>query len=373
MTTPTTRLAGPLVWLPGPDSTPMASRALEWAAFLRLVDTVGIAPPPRYGELLASYGRIQAAAISGHTMQTRLTSAVLHGGRDDDYEMLLAAALSERYAAASQLQAGLLSEVRDQVLDALRRVYAEVAAANYAKLRTRFDSTADKFTACACVVDPDCRPGVVINAKPKIVQAWRDAETHAGELDQLLEPLSAAAELVRPLHKPSGLGSDRAPFLLPLVANTDGLHRRQTWHAWLDITPPRPVSPGLTSEAMEAPAPSVQNTRCGRWARLIRLGAELRANADPENMELFDLLAPIGVKLEQVAPNKAAYVRHDPEDDRAPKQRRSPGSVLLDRLAPFRRRNTDGETVDILDTVPDTNGADAPPAREGLHAEGWGG
>jgi hypothetical protein len=352
----TTKLAPtPIRWLAPDDTTPAPSRALPWSGFLQLVATVeqaGYAPPPQYGELLKSYTRIQAAAVTGGTMQRRLTEAVLRGDAGDDLEMLFVGALSERHGRGSELQAGLLGEIRGEVLDALRRVYAEVAAGHYSKLRDRFNSAADKFTRCARVIDPAAAPNQVIDLKPKQVEAWRQAETHANELEALMEPLSCAAELLRPLEQPSGIGNDRNPFLLPLVADVTDLHRRLAWAAWTDMPMPKPPGP-LTHESLEAAPPKPLETRGGKWSRLLGVGAEIRAAADPSSVELYDPAQPIGVRLEQPAPGKRpVLMRFDPEGDINAPRRLGPLDVLRQPLAAFRRRN-DVEEIDLLDTISD--------------------
>ena len=267
-----------------------------------------------------------------------------------------------------ELAAGLLSENRDQVLCQLREIYSRVALRNFRAVAGRFDNAADKFTRCACIIPPDTKPDQVINDKPKVVEAWRQAETHAAELDQLLEPLCCSAELVRGLDQPSGIGGNREYFLLPLTVDATDLHRRVVWHAWTGL--PLPKLGGLTRESMQAPPPKPVHNRCGKWARMLAIGGIIRA-ADPSSVELFNPLQPVGVKLVQTAANKAGYVRFDPEGDRDAPRRRGPGSLLLDRLSPFRRRNTDGDetTVDLLDTVADV-GDDTP--EPDLRAEGWG-
>ena len=345
---------------------PAPSRATEWRGFIGLVDTVtaaGMPPPDAYGALLARWQRVQHAVVGDRrTMAARLKDAVLSGTGpgSDDLEGLLAAALSERHATASELQAGLLSEVRDQVLGQLRDLYAPVARRHYAVLASRFDSAAQAFTRCAAIIPPDSLPNQVINTKPKTLRAWREAAGYADQLDQLIEPLCAAAELVRPLTSPSGIGSDRNHFLLPLCADITDVHRRVAWHAWSGLPAPQP--PGvLTRAQMEAPPPEPLANRCGRWARLISVGAIIRAHPNPAELELFDLLKPIGVKRVP-ARNKAAYVRVDPEGDLNAPRRRGPTSILLDRLSGFRRRADEPDVEpDIDDTFAD---ADTEPREE---------
>lgn len=343
---------------------PARSRAIEWSGFLQLVAAVasaGLPPPPAYTALLDRYGRVQAFAISDQrVMAARLSDAVLSGG-DADVEGLFAAALSERFSTGSELQAGLLSEVRDRVQGELGAIVRPNARKNYVTLAGRFDAAATGFTKCAAIIPPDTAPDLVINQKSKVLEAWRDAERYAAQLDELLESLSCASELVRGVDQPSGLGRDRNYYLLPLCCDVEDIHRRLAWHAWIGQPAPRPVGV-LTREQLEQKPAEPLHNRCGRWARMIGVGAVIRAHPDPSSLELFDMLKPVGVELVQTAPHKRAYVQVDPEGDISAPRRRGPASMLLDKLAPFRRREPEPEPEpDILATIAGTDDDDSEP------------
>jgi len=336
-------------WMFNDTETPMASRALAWAGFIRLVRTVaeaGIAPPPQYEALLARYEKLAAAVTDGGTLQRRLTEAVL-GGADADLAALFAAALAERHAAGSELRAGLLGEVREHVLDALRKAYAPGAARAYAQLADQFDRAATDFTRAANIIDPGAPADAVVSANQKTLGAWHGALTAAGQLDALLEPLCAAAELVRGLDQPSGLGLDRTPFLLALCADTDGLHRRVVWHAWHDLPEPRPVDGTLKVEDLEPRDDSPLNTRGGKWTRLLAVSAEIRAHPRPSEMPLFGAPEPLGWKPTMTPgmrrPELRRFDPHGPLPADPPKRR------LRDL---FKRTPNEPEPpVDIMSTV----------------------
>jgi hypothetical protein len=168
----------------------------------------------------------------------------------------------------------------------------------------------------------------------------------ATRLDELVEPLSAASELVRGLNQPSGLGVSRVPYLLPLTCDSEGIHRRVIWHAWMDWAPPRPPSNGLTLESMEQDRGDVvQNTRCGRWSRLLAAGASLRANPAPASMEMFGRLQPLSVTpTMRPGQRRPLLVLTDPE---GPLPAQTPKRRLRDL---FKRTPDEPEPVDLLDT-----------------------
>jgi hypothetical protein len=345
--TTATRIGAPLYFVPEqPDAEPMPSRAIEWGSFHSLVAAVGGAGGVIPGELTAldaRFGQLHALAVGdGRHQQRELTRAVLHGQRGDDLGAIWASALSERASTGSEAQADLLGEVRDQVLAQLRDLYRPVAVSNYNALRDQFNRAAAAFTDAADRVHPDANADTVISGQPRLITAWRDAEGHAERLDALLEPLSAAAELARPLDMPAGLGSDRTPLLIALCCDPGGLHRRIVWSAWTDSAPPRPPGP-ITTAAM-APEPPHRPTRCGRWARLWSAGAVIAAIDDPTGLQLYRGPGAYGSRLAG-----KHLTRFDPEGvlpDPTAARRRGRLARLLRRPEP----ETASEP-NILDTV----------------------
>jgi hypothetical protein len=215
-----TRIHNEIHYVHAESAEPMVSRALSWAGFTALVRAVtdaGLPPPAQYLALMDRFARLQAiAAGDGRAMQHRLTEAVTHG-TDVDLVDLFAAALSERTSTASERQAELLGEVRDAVLHQGRALIATSAERNYRTLADRFDNIAAEFTHCARIIDPATPSDRVMDADTKTLEAWRDGARVAAQLDELVEPLASAAELVRRLDQPSGFGTSTDPLRYSLL------------------------------------------------------------------------------------------------------------------------------------------------------------
>ena len=242
---------------------PMDTALVNWSD----LGVSGLLPTGTVTLLLAD---VEGSTRLWQTQPEEMTAAVARLDRVvcDDLGTIWACALAERAGSGSELQAGLLGEIRDEVLTQLRELYAVVARPNYDRLAARFNAAADKFMRGADIVDPAAPADQVIGTtNPKLLAAWRDSETFAETLEGLLEPLCCAAELARPLDAPSGLGGDRAPFLISLCCDPGEVHRRVVWSAWHDSAPPKPVGPALTLESF-APPPPHRPTRGGRWTRL---------------------------------------------------------------------------------------------------------
>lgn len=330
------------------DTTPMLSRAQGLSGLLRLtaaVEAAGCPMPAQFVQLRERFLEFSNAA-AGHapTMMDRLTEALVSGTGDP--HLWFACAMAQTGAGHIERRAEVLSSVHDTMADTLRSLYQPSARVHYAALAARFDRAADRFTRCAAIVDPGADAGEVVNSGDRAVAAWREALAVAGELDALLEPLSCAAELVRGVDQPSGVSISRDPFLLALCADVEGIHRRIAWHAWRDWAEPEPaITTALTIESMTAPRPdTVQHTRGGRWTRLVRCGADIRAYPDPALMALFGRPQNIGVASVPQR-NRALLTPVDPEGPlptEAPKRRR-----LRDLFKP---RTPDQPEPDILDT-----------------------
>ncbi|MGA9492895.1 MAG: hypothetical protein WBV80_21955 [Mycobacterium sp.] len=342
-----TPIGAPIRYMYEDSTTEMRSRANEFRTFRRLVATVaatGATVPPEYAAVLDRFNALTGR--KGREMMDRLHASIVHG--DGDPARALALAVAERNHTTTT---EVLDDLQNRVLAKLRGLYGPVAATNYRQLADRFDKAADSFTLCAEIIDPGAPADSVVNAGTKIVTAWRDASHFADQLDQLIEPLCAAAELVRPLEAPSGLGVSLDPLLIPLVADVGGLHRREVWHAFTDTPVPRVSDGTLKLEDLEPRDEGPVGTRCGRWTRLHQAGAVIRAHPDPAQMMLFGQPQPMGWKP-TMAPGQRRPVlaRFDPHDDEATPRRRP-----LDRLrdALTRRRTPDDEQPepDILDTV----------------------
>ena len=334
------------------DQTPMTSRATGLSGLLRLVSVVesaGATLPSGFTELrdrLLTFSR--AAAAHDPILFGRLREAIVTG-RDDPW-LLFVGVMAERGPDQTERRSEVLGQLHDEVGAELRGMYQPLALPVYCALAGEFDRAANDLTTCARRVDPAAGAASVVDGDQKTLQAWRQALVAATRLEELLEPLSCASELVRPLNMPSGTGVSRVPFLLPLTCDSEGLHRRVIWHAWMDWKPPAPPTNGLTRQGMDAaPTDVVQNTRCGRWARLLAAGATLRANPNPAAMQMFGQLQPLGVRPVPQH-NRAVMVRFDPEGDLEAAPKRGPLARMRDALRGRIDEPAPPEQPDILST-----------------------
>lgn len=194
--------------------------------------------------------------------------------------------------------------VRGEVYPRLVQLYSEVAAANYAKVGKQFDTVAGRFTTAAVAGNPEADASALVSEPDPVRKGWLDAAVYAAELDRLTPVLQAAAELC-------GIDTRDDTWLLPLVINTTGLHRRRVWEAW-----------------------RVEGGRCGHWAALAGLGAQIRA-ADLDGFEPYRTPKPLIHKQFPIpGPNNRGIYRPeiiDPEDPdytppvEEPKRRRALG------------------------------------------------
>jgi hypothetical protein len=313
---------------------------------------VGLPPPDEFIQLRDRLGELQTAVADGNRMQARLTDAVLGDG--GDIPGLYAAALAE--ASGTNAAPDVLEPLHGAVLAALQTIYAPHAKAHYRVLRDRFNAIAKAFVRCAGSVDPGRGAADAIIGNPDALQSWRSSLLHADELDALVEPVVACAELVRGPSEPSGLGVSRVPLELPLFVDLDGIHKRRAWEAWTD-QPEQHVGP-LTTPALQSPA-KPEPTRGGRWTRLHRIGAPIRAIDNPEDIDMYGPPQPIGVKqVTQPAgpadnPRRPEWQRFDPCDDEI-QQPKGP----MARLAAFRKRHQIPDEVNLLSTVADADDTD---------------
>ncbi|OBH35398.1 hypothetical protein A5692_11615 [Mycobacterium sp. E342] len=342
------------------DHTPMPNRSVGLTGLLKMTGLVaesGCVLPPTFVEMRDRFLAFSQLAATAAPIMTGRLFASLRDGTGDP-ALWFSCAMAEAGAGSVERRSEVLAVVHDAMEAELRGLYMPVAQAHYRELASKFDTAAQGFERCARVVDPGADPGEVVNARDKTVRAWRDALAFAGQLDGLLPALTAAAELVRPVTLPTGLGVSRDVFELPLVADVDGIHKRIAWASWKDWAEPKPLNPDTPALSIESvtaePPDTVQNTRCGRWTRLVRCDAVIRAHPDPGELVLFGQAAPI-----VVAPVWDGHARRhllrriDPEGEvpnpDAPK--RGPLSRLRDA---FRRIPDQPEAEaepDVLSTV----------------------
>jgi hypothetical protein len=214
-------------------------------------------------------------------VRERLIEAVVNGG--DDVPMLRALA----YAEASGERVDVVVEVRSAVYPRLVQFYSEVAATNYAKVGEEFDAVASEFSAAAGLCDPEADSDSIVGQPDPVRSGWLDAAKYAATLDKLVPILQAAAEL-------AGVHTGDDTWLLLLLIDTAGLHRRRVWEAW-----------------------KADGERCGHWSALAALGARIRT-ADLEGFEPFRTPKPfIRKQFPKPGPdNRGIYdvVISDPED-----------------------------------------------------------
>jgi hypothetical protein len=129
-------------------------------------------------------------------------------------------------AEAGSERTDVVIAVRGEVYPRLIQAYSEAADTNYASVAKAFDTAATKFTAAAKECDPEADSDAVVGQPDSVRQGRLDSTLHAVELDRLTPVLQAAAELC-------GIYTGRDDtWLLPLLIDTTGLHRRRVWEAW---------------------------------------------------------------------------------------------------------------------------------------------
>ena len=247
-----------------------------------LVDQVAaIAPPPKaWAELRDRYDGL--LGFHETPMLDKLIEAVVNG--DGDVPQLRALALAE----GLHERAETVIAVRTQVYPRLIQAYAKVADANYAKVAAEFDHVAGEFATAAVAGNPEASGESIFGQPDPVRTGWLDAAKHAADLNRLTPILVAAAELC-------GINAAADDtWLLALVIDTAGLHRRRVWEAW-----------------------RVKGGRCGHWAALAALGAQIRA-ADLDSFEPYREPRPlIRKQFPRPGPgNRGLYdvVIVDPED-----------------------------------------------------------
>lgn len=108
----------------------------------------------------------------------------------------------------------------------------------------------------------------------------RSAPQLAEQLDGLLDPLAAAAELCGAPSTLMDMTFDPALIKLPLTVDLSGQHRRRLYRCWRGLPREEPDEP-LTASLPEAPPPS----RCRRWSKLFYECGHDMARHDPEDID----------------------------------------------------------------------------------------
>jgi hypothetical protein len=121
----------------------------------------------------------------------------------------------------------------------------------------------------------------------------RSAPHLAEQLDGLLDPLAAAAELCGAPSTLMDMTFDPALIKLPLTVDLSGQHRRRLYRCWRGMPREEPDEP-LTASLPEAPLPS----RCRRWSKLFyECRATISAHPNPAKLQLFEVPQPVGVRF----------------------------------------------------------------------------
>jgi hypothetical protein len=272
-----------------------------------LVDSLlpaGVSPPPEWTRLRSRYDDV---ATMQRPILNKLIASVLKPSGQDLAEL--------RAMAIAEVRT---SDVTDQVAAAvhaeLERLWAPQSSRVYKTIGAQFDSVAKEFVAAAKSVDVESSAATIVD-DPQHIEAWRAAPQLAEQLDRLLDPLAAAAQLAGAPGNLMAMDFDPALIQLPLTIDTDGQHRRRLWRSWhaLPAQQPDDFSGPLTtvSRLPEEPPPS----RCRRWSRLVyECKATIRAHPAPAEVELFTVPQPVGVKFVPRRDGGHDMVRHDPED-----------------------------------------------------------
>lgn len=214
-------------------------------------------------------------------MQQRLFQALTDPKFTGDIAELRSAAIAE---AAEPSQWGTVNRrASAAILDALQEIYRPHAKKNFTVITERFNSMASAFTNCARVVDPEVIADQMVSASEHERTAWTQAAVHATEMDAMLKVVIAGAGL---------LGRDvrSDPYLLPLVVEVTGVHRRRLWAAW-----------------------GARNGRCGRWAPILKCGATIRIG-NLDGLSEYRYPRPMEERREE----RGGIVFHlaiDPEDE----------------------------------------------------------
>ncbi len=235
-----------------------------------------------------------AVSLNPDLMQRKLAEAVAAGRVDEVPELLTAVAIS-RNTNLPEIRKAVAGDARKAMVSIWR---SEAAEAAYEKIAAAFNAEARKLTECASIVNVMASAESIVRDRLDKEQhdAWLSARQHAARLDELLEPLRIAGEL---LPIPSNqrqwglLDGKMHDWLLALTVDPGVAHRRKVWSAW------------------------ESRGECGRWGALLDLGVVLRAHPDPLNFEMYHRPQPVEVRQERALAGGIWGVRQtkvDPED-----------------------------------------------------------
>jgi hypothetical protein len=238
-----------------------------WRSHCAAVETLrhaGIDPPAAWRALLY---RFSAFVELGDQAADRLADEILNpnGG---DIVSLRAAALAEQVARSGD-DSAVTGCVQRAVLPELQALYEPVAQQNYRAAAKRYDAAAKRFTDAAKVVDVEAGGETLVTATTAQRDAWLAAPGLAGDLEEALLPLLAAAALAGApddvAFTTAATDPATAEHQIAIATDPGKAHRRKTWGAW-----------------------ATNGGRCGRWAALHMLGVKLRAASDPARVTPYE-------------------------------------------------------------------------------------
>jgi hypothetical protein len=257
---------------------------------VQAVTNAGVQPPPAWEELRSRY-ETALPDNPQYPLRQRLAQAIINPKDGDDVDLLRAAVIAENFGPNTAF-----GFVRGEVLDELRRIYADVAKDTYAAVGAKFSAAVKRFTTAAeAAGDPEADAAEMLHKPDKARQAYLSCESYSNELTRLVPPLAAAMTLASGVD----VHLSNQQLLLPLCVDVDGgITRRQLWTAW-------DVSTGRTQ----------------RWGALHAAGAAIRAHPLTEPLTEYRRALPVEQRRRQ-APGQPhgilEYYTFDPEDDVEP-------------------------------------------------------
>jgi hypothetical protein len=218
----------------------------------RLIAAGYPAPP----EWVALATRFHSRDLNQESCAGRYVTAIVKGTKAD-LPALKALALAE-IAATPQETAQLSNLLAATVGDELVRLYAPHAEKQYQAVSGDWSEAGQRLLDLSAVIDPETPGDAVVSQSDTIRQAWSESMFAASRLEELMPVMIAAAQL-------AGAEADRPESIAPLLVSTQAVHRRRFWEAW--------------------------NTtgRCGRWAKMLEVGAVITAHPSPSTCPEYGL------------------------------------------------------------------------------------
>jgi len=207
-------------------------------------------------------------------------------------------------AEAAPVNAVLMQIVTGAVQAELFDIYEPVALDAYCAVAKAFDATAAKFAAAAAKADVEADSEAMVGQSAAArARVDRRRGPRRGAREHLVL-LVAAAEL-------AGVVIDE--LLLPLIIrNAGNLHRRKLWTAFTSANPVAPQKHWVSKREI---ANQWTPPRCGRWAALCAVGADIGAANIVEGIEPYRRPAPFDRREYPVKGQVGNRVEvYDPED-----------------------------------------------------------